>query len=223
MRGERMVRPNICPYLSVSAVIFYPKPDWVAAVSDPVLIGIPQAERTATVFLLIKFFILGDINHAICAAAFAPVMGPICKIFVLGGGPCATAIDLLHILPTRGAESAREDPKTVFFSVESCSFKAHVKTQGAAVAPLWLHFIAVRALKPIFSIIVQINERRVQLVCVALVFLFTKFIFFAGMNVGVIEQDCVVDTRSRDLIHHIPGTGRAAGVEQDLRLFPWGV
>ena len=213
MRGERLVRPNICPYLSVSAVIFYPKPDWVAAVSDPVLIGIPQAERTATVFLLIKFFILGDINHAICAAAFAPVMGPIGKIFVLGGGPYATAIDLLHILPTRGAESARENPKTVFPRVESCSFKAHVKTQGAAVAPLWLHFIALRALKPIFSIIVQINERRVQLVCVALVFLFTKFIFFAGMNVGVIEQDRVVDTRPRDLIHHIPGTGRAAGVE----------
>ena len=218
-----MVRPAVSACLSVSAVIFYPKPDWVAAVRDPVLIGVPQAERTATVFLLIKFFILGDINHAICAAAFAPVMGPIGKIFVLGGSPYATAIDLLHILPTRGAESASEDLKTVFLSVESRSFKAHVKTQSAAVAPLWLHFIAVRALKPIFSIIVQINERRVQLVCVALVFLFTKFIFFAGMNVGVIEQDCVVDTRSRDLIHHIPGTGRAAGVEQDLRLSTWGV
>ena len=129
-----MVRPTVSACLSVSAVIFYPKPDWVAAVSDPVLIGIPQAERTATVFLLIKFFILGYINHAICAAAFAPVMGPICKIFVLGGGPCAATF--AHILPTRGAESAREDPKTVFLSVECCSFKAHVKTKGAAVAPL---------------------------------------------------------------------------------------
>ena len=148
------MRPAVSACLSVSAVIFYPKPDWVAAVRDPVLIGVPQAERTATVFLLIKFFILGYINHAICAAAFAPVMGPICKIFVLGGGPCATAIDLLHILPTRGAESAREDPKTVFLSVESRSFKAHVKTQGAAVAPLWLPLVAVRALKPIFSVIV---------------------------------------------------------------------
>ena len=95
----QLLRAGVRASLSVPAVVFHAEPDRAATGFEPMLIGVAQAVGTAAVFLLVKCFILGDINHAVRAAAFAPIIGPISKIVVLSGGTNSTAIDLIHILP----------------------------------------------------------------------------------------------------------------------------
>ena len=68
--------------------------------------------------------------------------------------------------------------------------------------------------EPVVHVVIQIGEFDPQLVGVSLVFVFAQFIFAQGVDVGIVEQHAVFDAGSGDLVHHISGAGRAAGMQQ---------
>ena len=152
-------RPRSVGHLVSPGIVFYSEPDRVAAGVQAVLIRIPQAISATTIFLLVKFLILGNFYHAVGPAALAPVVRPVGEAVILAGGTNTTAVDLVNVFPARCAEGAGKDLEAVLFGIEGRAFKPHVKAECATVAPLWLHFIPLCALEPVVPVIIEVHKR----------------------------------------------------------------
>ena len=125
-------------------------------------------------------------------------------------------VDLLHVFPAADAQRAGDDGKAVFMGVERGAFEAHVEAHGAALAAFGFPFHAFGAGEPVIGVIVAINERDVVFFGEGDVFVFAQFVFAAWMDIGVVEEDGVVDSRGKQGFHDFARTGGAAGMQQDF-------
>ena len=76
-----------------------PSLHFVSALSQSPFIGVSQGKNTTTIFLLVKAFPLGNINHTLGASGLSPIIGPISKILITTRRSFTAAIDLGHIFP----------------------------------------------------------------------------------------------------------------------------
>ena len=70
--------------------------------------------------------------------------------------------------------------------------------------------------KPVVGIVVAVDEGDVVFFGKGDVFVFAQLVFAPRVDVGVVEEDGVVDFRGEQRFHHFAGAGRAAGVEQNF-------
>src|SRR5579872_487425 len=134
----------------VLVIILGPQRDRFAALGTAMLIGVAQRIDAAAIFLLVKLFALADLDHALGAAALAPVEIPVAQAVVSAGGAVPAIVDLGHVLPARNAERRGHDRKIVLMGVKRRALEAHVKTHGAARPALGLPFHALGPRKPVF-------------------------------------------------------------------------
>lgn len=99
--------------------------------------------------------------------------------------------------------------------VEGGALEAHIEAGSAAGAAFGFPFEAFYAGIPTVGIVVGIDEGDVVFLGEADVFLFSDFIFFAGMDVGVVEVDGVGDAGVVEGFHYVAGARGAAGVEEE--------
>lgn len=125
-------------------------------------------------------------------------------------------VDLLHVFPAADAERAGDDGKAVFMGIERSALEAHIKTHGAAFAAFGFPFHAFGAGKPVVGVVVAVNERDVVFFGEGNVFVLADFVFAARVDIGVVEEDGVVDFRGKQGFHDFAGAGGAAGMEQDF-------
>ena len=85
--------------------------------------------------------------------------------------------------------------------VERSTLKAHIKTHGAAFAAFRFPFHAFGAGEPVIGVVVAINERDVVFFGEGDVFVLTDFVFAARVDIGVVEEDGVVDSRGKQGFH----------------------
>ena len=78
--------------------------------------------------------------------------------------------------------------KSVLECVEGRSFHAHVKALCTSSASFGIEFHALDATVPAFDVVIDIDEFYADLVTPFLVFIFTNFIFFARVNVWIVEE-----------------------------------
>ena len=161
-------------------------------------------------------FALADFNHALRAAALAPVEGPVLDIRVGRGGADTAFVNLVHVFPAADAERAGNHRKAVLMRVQRGALEAHVETHGAAFAALGFPFHAFGARKPVVGIVVAVDEGDVVFFGKGDVFVFAQLVFAPRVDVGVVEEDGVVDFGGEQRFHHFAGTGGAAGMEQDF-------
>ena len=198
------------------AVILHPDFNRRPPLGFAVGVGIAQGIGTAAVFLLVETLALADFNHARTAAAFAPVEVPIHQAGVFFSSTAAAIINLVHVFPAGNAEAAGEHGKAVFVGILGSFFKAHVETHGAAFAALRFPFHAFGARKPVVGVVVAVDEGDVVFFGKGDVFVFAQLVFAPRVDVGVVEEDGVVDFGGEQRFHHFAGTGGAAGMEQDF-------
>ena len=179
-------------------------------------VAVAQRVDTAAVFLHVEMFAFADLDHALAAAAFAPVVSPVLHVGIGRGGTHAAVVDLLHVFPAADAQRAGDDGEAVFVGIERGAFKAHVKAHAASPSAFGIPFHAFGARKPVVGVVVAVDKGHVVLVCKGDVFVFAQQIFFARVDVGVVEEDGVVNAGGQQGFHHFAGTRRAAGVEQDF-------
>ena len=141
--------------------------------------------RPYLIFLLIKFFLLGQLIHALGPAHFTPIVRPIHHAGITAGGAHAALVDLVHILPARYPEAAGKHFETMLMGIQGRAFKTHIKTHGAAFAPLRLQFQPLDAAEPVLLIIVGIDDWDTTFRGKTDVFFLADFVFLTGMILGL--------------------------------------
>ena len=178
------------------------------------LVGVAQRVNAAAIFLLIKFLALRNLDHAVGAALLAPVVIPIAEPLITRCCAAAAIIDLLHILPARNSKTGGEKRKTVFMGIKRRALETHVKTLRAALAALRLPLQSLDAREPIVAIVIGIDERNIHLFGEADILDLAQIIFFARMDVGIVEIDGERQTGNLHGLHHLARARRAAGMQQ---------
>ncbi|KAG1469829.1 hypothetical protein G6F57_012029 [Rhizopus arrhizus] len=102
----------------------------------------------------------------------------------------------------------------MFMRVQRGALETHVEAHRAADAALGLVLHAARAAEPVVGVVVAVDEGDVVLLGEADVLLLAQLVFLHRMDVGVVEEDRVVDPGGGDRLHHFAGAGRAARVQQ---------
>ena len=194
-------------------------------------VTVPERINAAAVFLLVKLFPLADLNHARGSALFTPVIVPVHHTRIARRRTLAAVIYLLHVLPAGDPQRAADDAESIFCRIERRTLETHIEAHGAADAALGFPFHAFRALKPVIGVVIGINKRHAVLFRKANILLLTNEVFLLRMDIGVIEENGVLNARRLDSLHHFTGAGGAAGVQQqfvsavwqgELRADKWG-
>mmetsp|Transcript_12864 Transcript_12864/g.30211 ORF Transcript_12864/g.30211 Transcript_12864/m.30211 type:complete len:220 (-) Transcript_12864:931-1590(-) len=179
-------------------------------------VGVPQRVNTAAVFLLVEVLALADLDHARRAATLAPVVFPVHHTWVLGRRTHAAVVDLLHVLPTRYTQRTGDHRKAMLMRIQRRALEAHVEAHGAAHAALGLVLHPPGPLEPVVPIVVGIDEGHAELLGEADVLVLAQLVFLERMDVGVVEEDGVVDARGQHGLHDLARARRAAGMQQHL-------
>ena len=147
---------------------------------------------------------------------FAPVIGPVNHFIVTGGRTHATAVDLIHIFPARNPERTGYCVKAMLVRVERGALETHIKALCAALTTLWLVFKTLDTVKPVIYIVISIDELDSMRLGKANIFVFADLVFFNRMNIRVVKEYGVINTRCQHGLHHLTRTGRATGVQQNF-------
>ena len=177
-------------------------------------VTVPERINAPAVFLLVKLLPLADLNHARGAALFTPVIVPVNHTRIARGSTLAAVIYLLHVFPAGDPQRAADDAESIFCRIERRTLETHIEAHGAADAALGFPFHAFRALKPVICIVIGINKRHAVFFRKANILLLTNEVFLLWMDIGVVEENRVVNPRSLDSLHHFTRAGGAAGVQQ---------
>src|ERR1700722_4774447 len=94
----------------------------------------------------------------------------------------------------------------MLMGIKGSAFKTHVKTSTAAGPALRFEFQPLDPGKPIGCVVISINKRDAHFLGEPDILIFAYFIFFPGMDIGVIEKNCKIDARSRQRLHQFSGT-----------------
>src|SRR5690606_12028429 len=184
------------------------------ALRRPVGVGVTRGIGAAAVFLLVELLALADLDHALRAALLAPVVLPVDEAGIARGRPHAAVVDLGHVLPARDAQRAGDHGEAVLVGVQRRALEAHVEAHRAAHAPLRLVLHAARPREPFFLVVVRVDELDAVLFRERDVLALADLVLRARMDVGVVEEDRVLDARFEHRFHDLAGTGRAAGMQQ---------
>ena len=101
------------------------------------------------------------------------------------------------------------------------ALKTHVKALGAALSALWFIFKTLDAVEPVVDIVVCVNETDAMLFGKTNVLVLADFVFFDGMDVGVVEKNIVLDSACQHGLHDLARAGGTTGVQQYLAASYW--
>ena len=103
-------------------------------------VSVTKRIDATAVLLLVERFALADFNHPLRTTVLAPVISPVHEIVISCGSTFTAAVDLIHVLPARDAERARDRVETVFVCVQRGALESHIEALRAAFASLWFIF-----------------------------------------------------------------------------------
>ena len=124
--------------------------------------------------------------------------------------------NLFEALPTRGCEGGGEvgDAERVCLKGGGC--EADAEALEATRTSFGFMFKSLNLLKPCFVIIVAINPRDAEAVCMALAFVFADVVFFLRIDVGIEIEDGGTDAMLKHPLYDGGRAGGAAGMQKDL-------
>src|SRR5690554_2965905 len=100
--------------------------------------------------------------------------------------------------------------------IQCRALEAHVKAHGATDAALRLMLHASGTFEPVVPVVIRIDEGHAELLRKADVLVLAQLVLLAWMDVGVVEENRVVDAGGQHGLHDLARTWRAAGMQQHL-------
>lgn len=94
--------------------------------------------------------------------------------------------------------------------VKGGPLEAHVEAHGAAYTTFGLPFHAFCPGEPVVLVIIGVDKWNSVLFGEPNVFVLAEEILPLGVDVRVVEEDCIVDARRRHRLHHLTRTWCAA-------------
>ena len=145
-------------------------------------------ELATTILLVVEVKFFQELVAPFLQATLAPVLIPeggaldslLCQM--------TSPIDLFETLPTTGCESRGEVLQPEFFRLPCRHCQTEHKALFAPFSSFGLTLKATHILSPLFMIVVAVNPRKTQTLCMSLTLVFANLIFLTGENVRIVIE-----------------------------------
>lgn len=178
---------------------------------------IPKTKHAPAIILPIKILTLGNLNHALNAAALAPIEIPINKTLMPSGSPMPARVDLLHIFPTGNAKARGKKQKPMLLGIKSGPLQPKIKTNRTTRPAFWFHLQPLHAGEPDIRIIIGIYKRNATSFRKTLVFVLASLILVARVNVGIVKKHTKRNAALAQSLNNVPRARRATGMKKKRR------